>query len=127
MKEFKNDMLTEKDARYLTVKEVVHHLTECNKDIPGISEINWVIHVVDSPDINAFVLPVSECSKHILLLNIVTFIFLYCSNCLHFLDVQNGQVFVFTGLLNSVTDIHQLFFLLGHEIAHAVLGHAVST
>ncbi|XP_069334097.1 metalloendopeptidase OMA1, mitochondrial [Eulemur rufifrons] len=93
MEEFKNDMLTEKDARYLTVKEVVYHLIECNKDIPGISEINWVIHVVDSPDINAFVLP-------------------------------NGQVFIFTGLLNSVNDIHQLSFLLGHEIAHAVLGHA---
>ncbi|XP_012640578.2 metalloendopeptidase OMA1, mitochondrial [Microcebus murinus] len=93
MEEFKNDMLTEKDARYLTVKEVVYHLIECNKDIPGISEINWIIHVVDSPDINAFVLP-------------------------------NGQVFIFTGLLNSVNDIHQLSFLLGHEIAHAVLGHA---
>ncbi|VCX39576.1 unnamed protein product [Gulo gulo] len=93
MDEFKNDMLTEKDARYLMVKEVVNHLIECNKDIPGISEINWIIHVVDSPDVNAFVLP-------------------------------NGQVFIFTGLLNSVTDIHQLSFLLGHEIAHAVLGHA---
>lgn len=93
MEEFKNDMLTEKDARYLTAKEVFYHLTECNKDIPEISEISWIIHVVDSPDINAFVLP-------------------------------NGQVFIFTGLLNSVTDIHQLSFLLGHEIAHAVLGHA---
>ncbi|XP_045839890.1 metalloendopeptidase OMA1, mitochondrial [Meles meles] len=93
MDEFKNDMLTEKDARYLMVKEVVNHLIECNKDIPGISEISWIIHVVDSPDVNAFVLP-------------------------------NGQVFIFTGLLNSVTDIHQLSFLLGHEIAHAVLGHA---
>ncbi|XP_007462633.1 PREDICTED: metalloendopeptidase OMA1, mitochondrial [Lipotes vexillifer] len=93
MEEFKNDMLTEKDTRYVAVKEVVHHLIECNKDIPGISEINWIIHVVDSPDTNAFVLP-------------------------------NGQVFIFTGLLNSVTDIHQLSFLLGHEIAHAVLEHA---
>ncbi|KAM4871632.1 metalloendopeptidase OMA1, mitochondrial isoform 2-T2 [Thomomys bottae] len=93
MEEFKNDMLTEKDPRYLTVKEVVHHLIECNKDIPGIPEIDWVIHVVHSPDINAFVLP-------------------------------NGHMFIFTGLLNSVTDIHQLSFLLGHEIAHAVLGHA---
>ncbi|XP_007945599.1 metalloendopeptidase OMA1, mitochondrial [Orycteropus afer afer] len=93
MEEFKNDMLTEKDTRYLTVKEVVSHLIACNKDIPGISEINWVIHVVDAPDVNAFVLP-------------------------------NGQMFIFTGLLNSVTDIHQLSFLLGHEIAHAVLGHA---
>uniref|UniRef100_A0A8C0LY34 Metalloendopeptidase OMA1, mitochondrial n=1 Tax=Canis lupus familiaris TaxID=9615 RepID=A0A8C0LY34_CANLF len=93
MEEFKNDMLTEKDARYLMVKEVVNHLIECNKDIPGVSEINWIIHVVDSPDVNAFVLP-------------------------------NGQVFIFTGLLNSVTDSHQLSFLLGHEIAHAILGHA---
>uniref|UniRef100_A0A9L0R9P8 Metalloendopeptidase OMA1, mitochondrial n=1 Tax=Equus caballus TaxID=9796 RepID=A0A9L0R9P8_HORSE len=93
MEEFKNNMLPEKDPRYLTVKEVLYHLIECNKDIPGLSEIHWIIHVVDSPDVNAFVLP-------------------------------NGQVFIFTGLLNSVTDMHQLSFLLGHEIAHAVLGHA---
>ncbi|GAB5575124.1 metalloendopeptidase OMA1 [Prionailurus iriomotensis] len=82
MEEFKNDMLTEKDARYLMVKEVVYHLIECNKDIPGISEINWTIHVVDSPDINAFVLP-------------------------------NGQVFIFTGLLN----------ILGHAAEKASLVH----
>ncbi|XP_051027493.1 metalloendopeptidase OMA1, mitochondrial [Acomys russatus] len=93
MEKFKSDLLPERDPRYLTVKEVVNHLTQCNQDVPGIPEINWAIHVVDSPDVNAFVLP-------------------------------NGQVFVFTGLLNSVTDAHQLSFLLGHEIAHAVLGHA---
>ncbi|NXS68925.1 OMA1 Metalloendopeptidase, partial [Pandion haliaetus] len=39
--------------------------------------------------------------------------------------LPNGQVFVFTGLLNAVSDIHQLSFILGHEIAHAVLEHAV--
>ncbi|KAM6218193.1 metalloendopeptidase OMA1, mitochondrial isoform 1-T1 [Rhynchocyon petersi] len=93
MEEFKNDMLPKKDARYLIIKDVVCRLIECNKDVPGISEINWVLHVVDSPDINAFVFP-------------------------------NGRMFVFTGLLNNVTDIHQLSFLLGHEIAHVVLGHA---
>ncbi|XP_055485061.1 metalloendopeptidase OMA1, mitochondrial isoform X1 [Psammomys obesus] len=93
MEKFKGDLLPERDPRYLTVKEVVYHLTQCNQDVPGVAEINWAIHVVDSPDVNAFVLP-------------------------------NGQVFVFTGLLDSVTDAHQLSFLLGHEIAHAVLGHA---
>ncbi|XP_016068385.1 PREDICTED: metalloendopeptidase OMA1, mitochondrial isoform X1 [Miniopterus natalensis] len=93
MEEFKNDMLTEKDAQYLNIKEVFYHLIECNKDIPGISDINWIIHVVDSPDINAFVLP-------------------------------NGHVFVFTGLFNAVFDRHQLAFILGHEIAHAILEHA---
>ncbi|XP_060222033.1 metalloendopeptidase OMA1, mitochondrial isoform X5 [Meriones unguiculatus] len=93
MEKFKGDLLPERDPRYLTVKEVVYHLTQCNQDVPGVADINWAIHVVDSRDVNAFVLP-------------------------------NGQVFVFTGLLDSVTDAHQLSFLLGHEIAHAVLGHA---
>ncbi|XP_070259456.1 metalloendopeptidase OMA1, mitochondrial isoform X2 [Myotis yumanensis] len=93
MEEFKNDFLTEKDAQYLNIKEVFYHLIECNKDIPGISEIKWIVHVVDSPDINAFVLP-------------------------------NGHVFVFTGLFNAVANVHQLAFILGHEIAHVVLEHA---
>lgn len=93
MEEFQNDMLTEEDPLYLAVKKVVYHLIESNKDIPGISETNWVVRVVDSPVVNAFVLP-------------------------------NGQIFIFSGLLKSVTDTHQLSFLLGHEIAHAVLGHA---
>ncbi|XP_068949585.1 metalloendopeptidase OMA1, mitochondrial-like isoform X4 [Petaurus breviceps papuanus] len=93
MEEFKNDLLTEKDPRYLAVKKVLQHLVESNKDIPGIPEFKWIIHVVDRPSINAFVLPY-------------------------------GQVFVFTGLLEAVSDVHQLTFLLGHEIAHAVLGHA---
>jgi Zn-dependent protease with chaperone function len=63
-----------------------------------------------------------------LLLNLMSFI------CYGFLVtyiivfmMQNGHMFIFTGLLNSVIDTHQLSFLLGHEIAHAVLGHAVST
>ncbi|XP_062437883.1 metalloendopeptidase OMA1, mitochondrial [Rhea pennata] len=93
MAEFKNKMLPETDARYQVVERVVGHLSESNKDIPQVSEQKWVVHVVEEPGINAFVLP-------------------------------NGQVFVFTGLLNAVSDIHQLSFILGHEIAHAVLEHA---
>uniref|UniRef100_A0A8B9CXH1 Metalloendopeptidase OMA1, mitochondrial n=1 Tax=Anser brachyrhynchus TaxID=132585 RepID=A0A8B9CXH1_9AVES len=93
MEEFKSKMLPETDARYQVVKSVVGHLSESNKDVPQVSALDWVIHVVDEPGVNAFVLP-------------------------------NGQVFVFTGLLNAVSDIHQLSFILGHEIAHAVLEHA---
>ncbi|XP_039341649.1 metalloendopeptidase OMA1, mitochondrial isoform X2 [Mauremys reevesii] len=93
MEQFKNKMLSETDPRYQVVKKVIGHLSESNQDIPQVSEFKWVIHVVEEPDINAFVLP-------------------------------NGQVFVFTGLLNAVSDIHQLSFILGHEIAHAVLVHA---
>ncbi|NXX57299.1 OMA1 Metalloendopeptidase, partial [Scopus umbretta] len=93
MEEFKSKMLPETDVRYQVVERVVGHLSESNKDVPQVSALNWVIHVVDEPGVNAFVLP-------------------------------NGQVFVFTGLLNAVSDVHQLSFILGHEIAHAVLEHA---
>ncbi|NXF98032.1 OMA1 Metalloendopeptidase, partial [Eubucco bourcierii] len=93
MEEFQSKILPETDARYQVVETVLGHLAESNKDIPRISALQWVIHVVDEPDINAFVLP-------------------------------NGQVFVFTGLLDAVSDVHQLSFILGHEIAHAVLEHA---
>lgn len=39
---------------------------------------------------------------------------------------QNGNVFVFTGMLDAVADIHQLTIVLGHEMAHAILSHSVS-
>ncbi|XP_060629578.2 metalloendopeptidase OMA1, mitochondrial isoform X1 [Anolis sagrei] len=93
LKEFKNKILPETDPRYEVVKKVVAHLSESNHDVPQFSEIRWTVHVVDEPDVNAFVLP-------------------------------NGQIFVFTGMLKAVLDINQLSFILAHEIAHAVLGHA---
>lgn len=37
---------------------------------------------------------------------------------------QNGKIFVFTGILQAVADINQLAFVLGHEMAHALIGHA---
>ncbi|NXC03408.1 OMA1 Metalloendopeptidase, partial [Orthonyx spaldingii] len=94
MEQFRSQLLPETDARYQVVERIVGLLSESNKDIPQISALKWVIHVVDEPAINAFVFP-------------------------------NGQVCVFTGLLDAVSDIHQLSFILGHEIAHAVLEHAV--
>ncbi|KAM4640623.1 metalloendopeptidase OMA1, mitochondrial [Discoglossus pictus] len=90
--EFKDIMLPEKDERYQHVQKIVGHLIASNRDLPGVSEIEWVVHVVDKRDINAFVLP-------------------------------NGQIFVFTGMLDSVANGHQLAFILGHELAHALLEH----
>ncbi|XP_062858566.1 metalloendopeptidase OMA1, mitochondrial [Trichomycterus rosablanca] len=37
--------------------------------------------------------------------------------------LPDGKVFVFTGMLDIV-DIHQLVFVMGHELAHALIGHA---
>lgn len=33
---------------------------------------------------------------------------------------------MYTGMLETVTDVHQLTIILGHEMAHALLGHSVS-
>ncbi|XP_014024798.1 metalloendopeptidase OMA1, mitochondrial isoform X4 [Salmo salar] len=93
MEEFAELMVPEKDPRHQVVERVVEHLAQRNKDIPEVSSVPWTVHLVDSPSVNAFVLP-------------------------------NGKVFMFTGMLEAVADVHQLTFILGHEMAHAVMGHS---
>ena len=39
---------------------------------------------------------------------------------------QTGHIFVFTGLMKNVPNDDQLAVVLGHEMAHALLGHGVS-
>lgn len=93
MQEFAELMLPVSDPRQQVVQRIIQHLVERNKDIPGISEVDWTVHVVQASKVNAFVLP-------------------------------NGKVFVFTGMLEAVADVHQLSIVLGHEMAHALLGHS---
>ncbi|KAM3876109.1 metalloendopeptidase OMA1, mitochondrial [Diretmus argenteus] len=93
MQEFAELLIPEHDARHQVVERVVQHLAQRNQDIPEMSSVSWSVHVVQSPTVNAFVLP-------------------------------NGKVFMFTGMLEAVADIHQLTFILGHEMAHAVMGHS---
>ncbi|KAL1022491.1 hypothetical protein UPYG_G00028420 [Umbra pygmaea] len=93
MEEFGTSLISEEDPRHQVVERVVQHMAQRNKDIPEVSSVQWSVHVVDSPIINAFVLP-------------------------------NGKVFIFTGMLEAVADVHQLTFILGHEMAHAVMGHS---
>lgn len=93
MEEFAEMLLPVTDTRHQVVERVVQHLAQRNKDIPEVCDVTWTVHVVESPNVNAFVLP-------------------------------NGEVFMFTGMLETVADIHQLTFILGHEMAHALLGHS---
>ncbi|KAM9848414.1 metalloendopeptidase OMA1, mitochondrial [Aulostomus maculatus] len=93
MEEFAELLLLKTDPRHQVVERVVLHLAERNKDIPEMSDVTWSVHVVQSPNTNAFVLP-------------------------------NGKVFMFTGMLEAVADVHQLTIVLGHEMAHALLGHS---
>lgn len=41
--------------------------------------------------------------------------------------LPNGQIFVFTGMLNLCENNDQLGVILGHEMAHCILGHAAET
>ncbi|XP_070688975.1 metalloendopeptidase OMA1, mitochondrial isoform X2 [Pempheris klunzingeri] len=93
MEEFAELLVPVTDPRHQVVERVVQHLAQRNKDIPEVSDVTWSVHVVQSPNVNAFVLP-------------------------------NGKVFMFTGMLDTVADVHQLTIVLGHEMAHALLGHS---
>ncbi|XP_042338616.1 metalloendopeptidase OMA1, mitochondrial [Plectropomus leopardus] len=93
MEEFAELFVPVTDPQHQVVERVVQHLVQRNKDIPEVSDVSWTVHVVQSPNVNAFVLP-------------------------------NGKVFIFTGMLEAVADVHQLTFILGHEMAHALLGHS---
>ncbi|XP_039592049.1 metalloendopeptidase OMA1, mitochondrial [Polypterus senegalus] len=92
LEDFKDNLVPENDPRHKAVTAVLMHLVAKNKDISELSAMSWTVNIVESPLVNAFVLP-------------------------------RGQVFVFTGMLEAVADIHQLFFVLGHEMAHALMGH----
>uniref|UniRef100_A0A3Q3E5F9 Metalloendopeptidase OMA1, mitochondrial n=1 Tax=Hippocampus comes TaxID=109280 RepID=A0A3Q3E5F9_HIPCM len=93
MEEFGDRLLPESDARHRVVEQVVQHLARRNQDLAEMADVDWSVHVVQSDNSNAFVLP-------------------------------NGKVFMFTGMLEAVADVHQLTIVLGHEMAHALLGHA---
>ena len=41
--------------------------------------------------------------------------------------MQNGQIFLFTGMLKLLPNADSLAVVLGHEMSHVILQHAVST
>ena len=42
-----------------------------------------------------------------------------------FFTLQNGQIFMFTGMLKVLHNADSLAVVLGHEMSHVVLQHAV--
>ena len=45
--------------------------------------------------------------------------------CLHVMCVKSGQIVVYTGLLEMMKTDDMLAVILGHEMAHAIMGHMV--
>ncbi|KAL4000259.1 cytochrome c oxidase subunit 6a [Sarotherodon galilaeus] len=57
MEEYAELLVPVTDPRHQVVERVVQLLAQRNKDIPEVSDISWTVHVVQSPNVNAFVLP----------------------------------------------------------------------
>lgn len=57
MEEYAEMLVPESDPRHQVVLRVVQHLAQRNKDIPEMCDVDWSVHVVQSPNTNAFVLP----------------------------------------------------------------------
>lgn len=86
MEEFAELLLPVTDVRHQVVERVVQHLAQRNKDVPEVSNVSWSVHVVQSPTVNAFVLPVSgtTASMKSQALQFITQSKCYiCSNCTH--------------------------------------------
>ncbi|XP_034529187.1 metalloendopeptidase OMA1, mitochondrial isoform X2 [Notolabrus celidotus] len=103
MESYAELMLPASDARHQLVEQVVHHLALRNKDIPEVSDVSWSIHVVQSPEINAFVLPDGKVFMFTGMLEVITDI--------HQLAIVLGH--------------EMAHALLGHAAEQASLSHVV--
>ncbi|XP_046637255.1 metalloendopeptidase OMA1, mitochondrial-like [Daphnia pulicaria] len=83
-----------KHPYYARVKRVADRLLYANKHLPQIYTKTWTITVLDDPR------------------NMNAFV------------LPNGNIFVFTGMLDFCTTDDELGVVLGHEISHCLLGHA---
>lgn len=118
--EFSDTLVPVNHPYYDRVKRVANRLLRANKHMPQIYTKHWTITVLNDPNsVNAFVLPVSLGKKPSQ----------YVINDfpIHLFMFKNGNIFVFTGMLDMCATDEELGMVLGHEIAHCLLGHAVKS
>lgn len=78
--------------------------------LSGMVDLDWEINVINSPEVNAFVLP-----GNFSLINQIPLIFFVS---------KGGKIFVFTGLLPVAKNEDGLATVLGHEMAHQIARHS---
>ncbi|CAL8098931.1 unnamed protein product [Orchesella dallaii] len=80
-------------AVYRRIVRVAQHLLNANQDLPQIYDMEWTVTVVEDD---------TQMNAFVL---------------------PCGSIFVFSGLLKLCDSDDQLGIILGHEMAHAVMGH----
>nr|XP_019936154.1 PREDICTED: metalloendopeptidase OMA1, mitochondrial [Paralichthys olivaceus] len=103
MQEFEELLLPVTDPRHKLVERVVQHLAQRNKDIPEVSDVTWSVHLVQSPNVNAFVLPNGK-------------VFMFTGMLDSVVDVHQ---------LTIVLGHEMAHALLGHSAEQASLSHVV--
>ncbi|XP_060887982.1 metalloendopeptidase OMA1, mitochondrial [Labrus mixtus] len=103
VEEFKELMVPASDPRHQAVEMVVQHMVKRNEDIPEVCDVPWTVHVVQSPDVNAFVLPNGK-------------VFMFTGMLEAVADVHQ---------LSVVLGHEMAHALLGHSAEQASLSHVV--
>ena len=82
------------DARYCLCADIVEQIVSSNQDCEELKRLELRLNVVDDDSV------------------------------VNAMVLPNGQIFVYTGIMKFLSDPQELAVVIGHEIAHAVLGHA---
>ena len=84
LKENQADILPTNNTSYTRIARVAHRIIAANKDLGEISKKEWTITVIDDPQKNAFVLPVSRIPMIEVSRNIFSSILSFISDWKHF-------------------------------------------
>lgn len=85
--------ISEDTRVYQNIKNIIDDLIKGNSDVPSMTDVAWKLHVVDRKD---------QQNAFVL---------------------STGDIFVFTGLLQTLENNDEIACILAHEMAHKVLGH----
>jgi len=94
LNQYGSKLLDESSPIFRECAKLTNMLVKCNADIDIVKTMPWHLNVVDDNDIN------------------------------NAFVLPNGEIFVFTGMLQLMSSWEELAIVLGHEMAHAILGHA---
>uniref|UniRef100_H2Z656 Metalloendopeptidase OMA1, mitochondrial n=1 Tax=Ciona savignyi TaxID=51511 RepID=H2Z656_CIOSA len=93
MEEYGSKILQPKDPLYQKCNSIVKSLTTHNADIDIVKDMEWKLTVIDDSEIQ------------------------------NAFVLPNGEIFLFTGMINVMSDWEELAIVIGHEMSHAILGH----
>ena len=91
---YQNKLIIKETGLYQICNSLVRALINHNSDIDAIKTINWNLNIV------------------------------YDSETENAFVLPNGEIYLFTGMIELMNNWEELAIILSHEMAHSILGHA---